>query len=53
MSQLANSGCVWHGAAHLCCLQYGEGYWPTDAKIIQVDANQRFLGLTKEVIDYR
>jgi len=29
--------------------QYGEEYWPTDAKIVQVDINARFLGLTKKV----
>jgi len=29
--------------------QYGEDYWPKDAKIIQIDANHRFLGLTKDV----
>jgi sulfoacetaldehyde acetyltransferase len=29
--------------------QYGEAYWPENAKIIQIDANPRFLGLTKEV----
>merc|ERR1711998_471718 len=29
--------------------QYGEEYWPTDAKIVQIDTNPRFLGLTKKV----
>ena len=29
--------------------QYGEEYWPENAKIIQIDANPRFLGLTKSV----
>lgn len=29
--------------------QYGESYWPEDAKIIQIDANPRFLGLTRSV----
>jgi len=29
--------------------QYGEGYWPENAKIIQIDINPRALGLTKEV----
>jgi sulfoacetaldehyde acetyltransferase len=29
--------------------QYGIDYWPKDAKIIQVDADHRVLGLTKRV----
>jgi len=29
--------------------QYGEDYWPTDAKIIQVEADPRRIGLTKRV----
>ncbi|MCC6532195.1 MAG: sulfoacetaldehyde acetyltransferase [Burkholderiales bacterium] len=29
--------------------QYGFDYWPKDAKIIQVDANPRMLGLVKKI----
>ncbi|MFQ5547095.1 MAG: sulfoacetaldehyde acetyltransferase [Woeseia sp.] len=29
--------------------QYGMEYWPQDAKIIQVDADHRMLGLVKEI----
>lgn len=29
--------------------QYGQAYWPTDAKIIQVDADHTMLGLVKKI----
>jgi len=29
--------------------QYGEEYWPKDAKIVQVDINHKVLGLTQKV----
>ena len=29
--------------------QYGEDYWPKDAKIVQVDINHKVLGLTQKV----
>jgi len=29
--------------------QYGFDYWPKDAKIIQIDANSRMLGLVKKI----
>ncbi|GAA0199899.1 sulfoacetaldehyde acetyltransferase [Glutamicibacter creatinolyticus] len=29
--------------------QYGQAYWPNDAKIIQVDADHKMLGLVKKI----
>ena len=32
-----------------CLPQYGQDYWPNNAKVIQIDVNARKLGLTKPV----
>jgi sulfoacetaldehyde acetyltransferase len=29
--------------------QYGQAYWPSDAKIIQIDADHKMLGLVKKI----